>query len=403
MFKRKVGNNKPEVGEGVTGDTFSVADANRCADAEIAPVTPSAYRISVQLEGLHGSSDAQVAALANKAFRSKVSPQKWAVILLGLLAVIVVSLCLGRYSCNPADMFGTVLHQIFAPDEPWDAKLTTAIFSIRLPRVLCVAFVGAALSVAGASYQGMFKNPLVSPDLLGASAGASFGACLGLLLNCSNLTIQVLAFFGALVAVAAAVWLTRMVKSDALLGLVLGGILVGSLFQSGTSIIKLVADADDKLPSITFWLMGSFSGIDYDDFLLVLAPMLIGFLLLLSQRWSLNVMSFGEEEARALGVNTRMVTLLVILGATLVTASSVAIAGVIGYVGLVVPHLARAIVGPNYKVLLPASMVIGSAFLLVVDILSRMIYATEIPIGVLASVLGVPFFVFIYRKNLKGW
>jgi iron complex transport system permease protein len=149
--------------------------------------------------------------------------------------------------------------------------------------------------------------------------------------------------------------------------------------------------------------MGSFSGIDYDDFLLVLAPMLIGFLLLLSQRWSLNVMSFGEEEARALGVNTRMVTLLVILGATLVTASSVAIAGVIGYVGLVVPHLARAIVGPNYKVLLPASMVIGSAFLLVVDILSRMIYATEIPIGVLTSVLGVPFFVFIYRKNLKGW
>jgi iron complex transport system permease protein len=217
------------------------------------------------------------------------------------------------------------------------------------------------------------------------------------------LTIQVLAFFGALVAVAAAVWLTRMVKSDALLGLVLGGILVGSLFQSGTSIIKLVADADDKLPSITFWLMGSFSGIDYDDFLLVAAPMLIGFLLLLSQRWSLNVMSFGEEEARALGVNTRMVTLLVILGATLVTASSVAIAGVIGYVGLVVPHLARAIVGPNYKVLLPASMVIGSAFLLVVDILSRMIYATEIPIGVLTSVLGVPFFVFIYRKNLKGW
>jgi iron complex transport system permease protein len=194
-----------------------------------------------------------------------------------------------------------------------------------------------------------------------------------------------------------------MVKSDALLGLVLGGILVGSLFQSGTSIIKLVADADDKLPSITFWLMGSFSGIDYDDFLLVAAPMLIGFLLLLSQRWSLNVMSFGEEEARALGVNTRMVTLLVILGATLVTASSVAIAGVIGYVGLVVPHLARAIVGPNYKVLLPASMVIGSAFLLVVDILSRMIYATEIPIGVLTSVLGVPFFVFIYRKNLKGW
>lgn len=347
--------------------------------------------------------DEQTLANAREVFKSKVSPLKWLAIFAVLLLCVIVSLCLGRYSCNPADLFGTFYHVLFDPTGDWDSKLITAIFSVRLPRVLCVVLVGAALSVAGASYQGMFKNPLVSPDLLGASAGASLGACLGLLWNFTNFGVQIMAFVFAMAAVGLAVLLTRIVRSDALLGLVLGGILVSSLFSSGSSIVKLVADADDKLPAITFWLMGSFANITMKDFLLVLLPILIGFALLLFERWHLNVLSFGEEEARSLGVNTRRTRLVVIFAATLVTACSVAISGVIGYVGLVIPHLARAIVGPNYRTLLPASMAIGAAFLLVVDNVSRLMYATEIPIGILTSVIGIPFFVFIYRKNMRGW
>ncbi len=377
--------------------SFSPADANGSAPAAFAEPVQNAA------PGKAKHPDEELLAQAKHTFRSKVSAKKKFLIAMALLAVVIVSLCLGRYSCNPADLFGTLYHAAFEPDAPWDESLSIAIFNIRIPRVLCVVLVGAALSVAGASYQGMFKNPLVSPDLLGASAGASFGACLGMLMNCGNLTIQLLAFCFSMLAVGCAVWLTRIVRSDMLLGLVLGGILVSTLFQSGTSIIKLVADADDKLPAITFWLMGSFANITLKDFFLVLGPMILGFGLLIWQRWKLNVLSFGEEEARALGINTRTTQLIVIFASTLITACSVAIAGVIGYIGLVVPHLARAIVGPNYRVLLPTSMLIGATFLLVVDNVSRLLFATEIPIGILTSIVGVPFFIFIYRKNLRGW
>ena len=184
---------------------------------------------------------------------------------------------------------------------------------------------------------------------------------------------------------------------------VLGGILVSTLFQSGTSIIKLVADADDKLPAITFWLMGSFAGITLVDFAVILLPMLIGFALLMSQRWKLNVLSFGEEEARSLGIDAARTRLVVIFAATLLASCSVAVAGIIGWIGLVVPHLARAIVGPNYRLLLPTTLAVGAVFLLIVDDVARMLFSTEIPIGLLTSILGVPFFIFIYRKNMRGW
>jgi iron complex transport system permease protein len=194
----------------------------------------------------------------------------------------------------------------------------------------------------------------------------------------------------------------KAVRSDALLGLIIGGILVGTLFQSGTSMVKLLADANDKLPTITFWLMGSFASSQLED-LLVLLPMVIGFVLLLTQGWNLNVLSFGEEEAQSLGVNTGRTRFLVILGATLLTSCAVAIAGVIGWIGLVVPHLTRALVGPNYRVLLPTTMLVGAIFLLLVDDVARLSLAVEIPIGLLTSILGVPFFAFIYKRNTKGW
>lgn len=363
-------------------------------------------------------------AAAAQAFDLRLSPRKKLVLALVFIAVVFLSYCLGRYSTDVLAIFNatgegmTAFFLNLSNGCGWDweqmdfadpayvasnENLDTALFHIRLPRIMVVLLVGGALSVAGASYQGMFKNPLVSPDLLGASAGASFGACLAMLMNFPNPLIQLFAFLGGMVAVGCVVGLNRAIRGDAMLGLILGGILVGTLFQSGTSIVKLVADADDKLPAITFWLMGSFAGVTLRDFALILLPMLIGFALLLSQRWKLNVLSFGEEEARSMGVNTRRTRLIVIFAATLLSSCSVAVAGIIGWIGLVVPHLARAIVGPNYRTLLPATLVIGSVFLLLVDDVARMLYSVEIPIGLLTSILGVPFFIFIYRKNMRGW
>ena len=367
---------------------------------------------------------AEVRREAAALFDLRLSAKKKLLIALAVIVVFVGSYCLGRYSSDiVAVAQGTyegvvVLFLNLQAGCAWDwgqmdfvnpvyaasdANMNAALFQIRLPRIIVVFLVGGALSMAGASYQGMFKNPLVSPDLLGASAGASFGACLAMLLNLPNAFIQLFAFAGGMIAVGCVVGLNRAIRGDAMLGLILGGILVGTLFQSGTSIIKLVPEADDKLPAIPFWLMVSVAGVTVADFLVILLPMAIGFALLMSQRWKLNVLSFGEEEARSLGINTARTRLIVILGATLLASCSVAVAGIIGWIGLVVPHLARAIVGPNYRLLLPTTLAVGAVFLLLVDDCARMLYATEIPIGLLTSILGVPFFIFIYRKNMRGW
>jgi iron complex transport system permease protein len=345
-----------------------------------------------------GSPDAEALDI----FSTRRFARRIALLALALAAAAVVSFLLGRYFAAPGKVAEAIVEQLWYGGTS-DPKLAAALFNIRLPRIAVVTLVGMALSLAGASYQGMFRNPLVSPDLLGASAGASFGACLAMLLNLGNESIQLFAFFTGLAAVGLVMLVNKAVRGDALLGLILGGILIGSLFSSGTSIIKLVADADDKLPAITFWLMGSFAGVTRSDVLPLLIPMAAGFLLVLTQGWNLNVLSFGEDEARTLGVNTGLTRTLVIIGATLLTASSIAVAGVIGWIGLMAPHLTRALVGPNYRTLLPTTMLTGAIFLLVVDNFARLTYSVEIPIGLLTSILGVPFFVFIYRRNLRGW
>ena len=375
-----------------------------------------------------GDTDAEQGRLPNECEESEVSAsaelldrkvEPWIKIAIGiaLLGIVLVSFALGRYPISPVELISTLgglannalanfaAHfGVAIPHVEVNQQMATALMNIRLPRILVVMLVGAALAVAGASYQGMFKNPLVSPDILGASAGASFGACLALLFDMSNSMVQLFAFIGAMVAVGGAVWMNKMVnKYDALLGLVLGGMLVTTLFQSFTSLVKFMADANDKLPAITFWLMGSFSRINQTDLAVIVAPMLAGFVLLMLERWKLNVLSFGEEEARSLGVNTGRVRLIVIFASTLIVACSVAVAGIVGWVGLVIPHLARSIVGPNYKVLLPTSMFIGAGYLLIVDDLCRLMASTEIPIGILTAIIGVPFFIFIFRHNIKGW
>lgn len=353
--------------------------------------------------GQEGAAPEQLRLAAAHAFGKRVPVWVKVVVVCVLVAAFFISFMLGRYNVTPVELVQTIWYHFTDPALITDVRAETVIFNVRLPRILVVMLSGAALAVAGASYQGMFKNPLVSPDILGASAGASLGACVALLLDMSNVWVQLFAFCGGMLAVGLAVWLNRMVKYDPILGLVLGGILVSTLFQSGTSLVKFLADANDKLPTITFWLMGSYATVNQRDLLLSVLPMLLGFLLLLLESWKLNVLSFGDEEARSMGVNTRRTRLVVIFASTLVTSVSVAVAGIVGWIGLVIPHLARAIVGPNYRVLLPTTMVVGATYLLLVDNIARLVSSIEIPIGILTAVLGVPFFVVIFRHNMKGW
>jgi len=383
------------------------------------------------------SSDAAVVKAANTIFDTKVSRKVKLLIAFSIVAVCLVSFMLGKFTMNPIEIFQTLcfsftnflavivyefslIVKLVNPDavpgiqeaahslaaigsDVVTNKMTTVLYNIRSPRILVVMLVGAALSVAGASYQGMFKNPLTSPDLLGASAGASLGACIALLLDQGGVVVQLSAFAGGMIAVGMAVWLNRFVNYDPTLGLVLAGILVSTLFSSGMSLVKFLADATDKLPTITFWLMGSFAAVETADLLRCLVPMALGFIILWYQAWKLNVLSFGDEEARVMGVNTARTRLLVIFASTLITSTSVAVAGVVGWIGLVIPHLSRAIVGPNYKALIPTAMFVGAVYLLIVDNIARMLISVEVPIGILTAIMGVPFFVFIFKRNMKGW
>jgi iron complex transport system permease protein len=386
------------MGDEVAMDGESEGARSTCVCGIKEPVDDDSF------EQMLEASDEEFGEAAENLLTDKVP--LWAKIALpiGLVAIILISFSLGQYPVNPADLArGIARHFQGAIVTHDDLSLDKIIFNIRIPRILLVVLVGAALSSAGAAFQGMFRNPLVSPDLLGASAGASLGACIGLLIGLNTVVTQLLAFAGGLLAVGMAVFLNKMVKYDKLLGLVLGGILVSTLFQAGTSIVKLCADVNDKLPSITYWLMGSFAGANQSDLAVAIIPMIFGFILLLLERWKLNVMSLGEEEARSLGINTARARFLVIVAATLLTSVSVAVSGVIGWIGLVIPHLARAVVGPNYRKLLPASMVLGSTYLLLVDDIARCLLTMEIPIGILTAILGVPFFAIIFHYNSKGW
>lgn len=319
------------------------------------------------------------------------------------VAAIILSFTVGRYAITLSELWSTLYTHFGTGYLDSDSNLDTVIFNIRLPRIIAALLVGAALSTAGAAYQGMFKNPLVSPDILGASAGAGFGACLAIYFSASVVVIQLAAFVCGLSAVLLACLINAKLDYEPIMGLVLGGILISTLFSSATAAIKYLADANDKLPEITFWLMGSLSSVNQRDVLSILLPMLIGFVMLFAVRWRINVLAFGEEEARSLGINTRSLRLIVIIGSTLLSAAAVSICGMIGWIGLVIPHLGRAITGPNYRTLLPATAVLGATYLLLVDDLARCLGSVEVPLGILTAILGVPFFIFIFKNNMGGW
>ncbi|HHW61642.1 MAG TPA: iron ABC transporter permease [Syntrophomonadaceae bacterium] len=321
-----------------------------------------------------------------------------------LVIIFILSFVLGRYPVPPGQLLSVLAARVFSGiPQTWSPTVETVIFQVRLPRIMAAILVGAALSTAGAAYQGMFKNPLVSPDILGASAGAGFGAALGIYFSFSMFGVQLMAFVWGLVAVSLTYGISTRIRHDKMLALVLAGIMIGSLFTACISLIKYVADPYDKLPAITFWLMGSLASVSPKDIYMALIPILAGTIVLFLLRWRLNVMAMGEEEAQVLGLNTGLLKIAVIFCCTLMTAASVSISGMIGWVGLVIPHLARMIVGPNYQVLLPTSILLGGSYLLLVDDLARLMAAMEIPLGVLTALIGVPFFLYLLLNRRWGW
>ena len=323
-----------------------------------------------------------------------------------LLTIMVFSMTLGQYQMSPQEIISALAHHFFGIKLEGYANVhETVILSVRFPRVVAATVIGLALAGAGASYQGLFRNPMVSPDLLGASSGAAFGAAVALLLGANDIAVQISAFAWGLLAVGISYSISNAISrgQNVILSLVLTGMIVSSMFSAFISIIKYVADPDTKLPSITYWLLGGLTGIHINNLPLLLIPIFIGLVPILLFRYRLNVLSFGEEEARSLGVNTKLVRLVYIVCATLATSASVAAAGMVGWVGLVIPHLARFIVGPNYKALMPVSILIGGLFLLVVDNVSRIFFSVEVPLGILTATIGAPFFLYLLTKGKKVW
>jgi len=275
---------------------------------------------------------------------------------------------------------------------------------VRGPRVLAAAMVGAALAVAGTACQGLFRNPLVSPDLLGASSGAALGAVLGIYFSLGVFVIQSFAFIGGLIAVAAVYAIGSAVRArDPVLVLVLTGVVIGSLLGAGVGLVKYLADPYNQLPAMTFWLLGSLAATSVADLVPLFGPVALGTLVLVALRWRMNVMSLPDEEARALGLPTGPLRIVIVAAATLVTSASVATAGIIGWVGLVVPHLARSLVGPDFARLIPAAALLGGGFLLVIDTLARTSAAIEIPLGILTALVGTPFFIWLLASVSKTW
>ena len=316
-----------------------------------------------------------------------------------LAASFLISLMLGRYPINPVEAAGMLAHLVVPFDPFWTSQQETLFFQVRLPRIALALLVGCSLAAAGAAYQGTFQNPLVSPDILGASQGAAFGAAVAILLGCTSLLISASAFFFSIAAVSLVLLIGSRARGNHLLIVVLAGVMASSLFSAGVSYAKLVADPSNELAAITYWLMGSLTGAKWSDMALAAAPIAVGLAALFALRWRINVLTMGDEEAYTMGVNARRVRLLVILAATLVTAASVSVSGMIGWVGLVIPHFSRMVIGYDYRRLLPASMLMGAAFLLVVDDLARLMTTSEIPIGILTAFVGAPFFLYLITRR----
>ena len=326
------------------------------------------------------------------------------IVLLVFLPIILffASFLMGRYPISPVDVVKTILSPIF-PQLTVSSTVNTIVWQIRLPRILAAILVGASLSMAGTAFQGIFKNPLVSSDLLGVSNGAGFGAALAILFSGSGIIIQIFAFIFGIISVSITYLISKAYRAGGILILILSGVAISAFFNSLISAIKFVADPEDKLPEIVYWLMGSLASVTMDEIIMIIIPLFIGFIILYLLRWQMNILAMGDEEAQSLGLNPSRVRLIIIAACTLLTSAAVSISGIIGWIGMIIPHMARMVVGPDNKILIPASLSLGASFLLLIDNISRVVISIEIPIGILTSIIGVPLFLYLLRRGYSEW
>ncbi len=325
------------------------------------------------------------------------------VVVLGLVTVVVaiVSLGIGRYYIGPLGIVKVLLQGISGRYYGMDKNAMAVVLNIRLPRIAASMLLGAGLAISGQTFQMIFRNPLVSPDVLGTSSAASFGASLALLLGLSALMVSITAFAAGIVALFLIYTIASRTRREQTLSLILVGMVVSSIFSAATSFVKLIADPNNVLPAITYFLMGSLSGVGSGDLALVAVPVLVSIAVLLVLSWKINLLSLSEDEARSIGVNTRLVRAVAIVCATVITASSVAVAGNIGWVGLIIPHISRMLVSNDARYSFPSSVFFGASFLTVVDCVSRAASTIEIPIGILTAFIGAPFFLYLLFREVR--
>ena len=336
----------------------------------------------------------------------KLKKSLFPVLLTTLVLTVAVSLVIGKYPLALRDIGGFFLFKLFGigvMDPERYGLLSSLIQDIRMPRILAAMLIGASLSVSGAAFQAMFVNPLVSPSLLGVLAGASFGAALGMVFTQNWFAVQCLAFIFGFLAVVISIGIAKIHKGNMILLLILGGVISSALFTSLLSVIKYIADPANQLPAIVQWLMGGLSLVDDKTLLAAGIPQAVSIVLMIFFSGYLNALSMGDEEARALGISVERIRMFLIFLATLMSALTVVVAGMIGWVGLIIPHIARMPVGTDNKILVPASALIGAIYLIIVDDISRMLFTVEIPIGITTSLICIPFFVIILIKAKKGW
>ena len=334
----------------------------------------------------------------NEAFQRKRYRLLMSGMLLILVAIVFFSFWVGYYPLAPSQVVHAFLYKFGYTGEILP-QAVTIFWNIRLPRILSAAMIGASLAVAGSTYQGMFRNPLVSPDILGVSSGASLGAAFAILCGASNWVIQIAAFAGGVAAVASSYLISRKSAHSQTLSLVLTGSMIMALCNAGVTMIKYVADPNDMLQQITFWLMGRLTKTNMESFQWSAIPMAIGLIVICVLRWRINLLTLDDEEAKSLGINIRRYRLIFIAASTLLSAAAVCLGGLISWVGLMIPHMARSLVGVDYGRLIPASAMLGAGYLVLMDDLARSILSMELPLGVVTAIMGAPFFVSIIIKR----
>ena len=343
--------------------------------------------------------------LAHRLVKPRRRTARYFVIAVAALALLfVISFSVGRYPVTMSELWHLLWSTLSGTPSGLPNTVETVVFKVRGPRVLASMVVGGALAVSGAVYQGLFRNPLVSPDILGVSSGAALGAVLGIYFSLGVVGIQALAFALGLGTVAAVYVIGTFLRHhDPILTLVLAGVVIGTLLSSVVGLIKYLADPYNQLPAITFWLLGSLTGVTRADLWAILLAIAVGLVPLYLLRWRMNVMTMGDEEAQSLGVDVRRLRLVVVAAATLMTAAAVSVSGIIGWIGLLIPHFARLLVGPDFGHLLPAAVLLGAGYLLGVDTLARTISTIEVPLGVLTAFIGTPFFIWVLAVSHKAW